>query len=409
MSVNESIQAILIERFKRAAVSILQYLNYRRDPNITNSFGTTLLHMVTSASLDNLAIVQYLYDLGANINAQDNNQLTPLHLAVSQSNYKIAHFLIAQGAAVNIQEKRGKTALHLLIDDTGLQKLQKKQDKQKKDLLLVKLLQSGADPNLPDIYGETPLMRAARQNDCDSVKELLMFGGNVHFRNVDSDTCLHLLTWSFEPNKDILVELLKHGACVNCFGSLGKSVIDFMLQYYQPEEGLETVKLLIKIATLVNWKSKIYFELETNSEFYCLQEFIDSCYTEVARMKSCSYSDKSNLCHFALNGGNVSQKDKSFGKTIFDEVFETLMKDNFPIYNDFIRGNFDRTFLFEKSLKMNIYATNEDYQKNIHLNSDSMFEIASYLSDKDLFSLVTAYSKSDVMLIKKDKTNLFAN
>ncbi|GBL79807.1 hypothetical protein AVEN_28881-1 [Araneus ventricosus] len=270
-----------------------------------------------------------------------------------------------------ISKKRAARLLYTcLIDDIWLRKLQKEREKQKRSLWLVKRqLQSGADPNLLDIYGETPLIRAVRQNNFYIVKELLMFGGNVHLRNVDSDTCLLLLSWSFEPNKDILVELVKNGACVNCFRNQGKSVMDFMLRHYQAEEGLETVKLLIKTATLVNWENKICFELETNSEFHCLEEFIDCCYTEVSRMKSCSYSDKSNLCHFALNGGNASQNDESSGKSIFDEVFETLVKDNFSIYDDFIRAHFDKTFLFEKSLKMNIYARNEEKKKAVHLKS----------------------------------------
>lgn len=52
--------------------------------NIANKFGTTPLHIITSQSgLRRYSLIEMLLKAGANVNALDQNLMSPLHIAAS--------------------------------------------------------------------------------------------------------------------------------------------------------------------------------------------------------------------------------------------------------------------------------------------------------------------------------------
>jgi ankyrin repeat protein len=57
--------------------------------------------------------VQLLIEHGADVTAQDENHLTPLHLASSSGIPEIVRLLLERGARVTAQDKSRKTPLHL--------------------------------------------------------------------------------------------------------------------------------------------------------------------------------------------------------------------------------------------------------------------------------------------------------
>lgn len=376
--------------FKAELEQILEFLNYKENPNLTDFFGTTLLHFTAIDHHDYNDIVEKLIKAGANVNAQNNCKQTPLHLAVLRRNWKVIDTLIAYNSNVNIQELKGNTALHFAID-----MLWSRRDIQQQMRLwtIKKLLHCGADPNVSNVRGETPLMIAVKYGDLDIVKDLLAFGANVHIRNNCLETCLHLLSWCPQPDIAILYELLKQGACVNCCDALGRTALDILLEFSDKVGfGKKLTESYIKISTLVNWEHKIDYQVtsQNREKIRNLEEFMEVCYKEVSRMKSFIYSDGSTLCHFAINGGKVAQQDKS-QISIFGEVLNTLINEEFPIYDDIIEAHFDKTFFKEKLFEMNIYARKGRGKVSLHTYAIS--DIAFYLLGRDLLNLIRAYAK----------------
>lgn len=89
-----------------------------------------------------LDTVQHLLSLGANIEAQDDGGLVPLHNACSFGHADVARLLLKSGANPNAQDNWNFTPLH----EAAL--------KGKVDCCVV-LLQNGADPALKNADGKT--------------------------------------------------------------------------------------------------------------------------------------------------------------------------------------------------------------------------------------------------------------
>src|SRR5215813_8116925 len=81
----------------------LKYLDeWRRTPLIWATIGS---------GLNNKEVVEVLLDLGADINAQNNNGMTALMEAILYNNVEVAKILIARGADVHLTNRHGSTAV----------------------------------------------------------------------------------------------------------------------------------------------------------------------------------------------------------------------------------------------------------------------------------------------------------
>ena len=70
--------------------------------------------MLFRSESNNVELVNVLIDNGANINAQDKDGNTALHLAISKGYLKIVSSLISHNADPNIKEtKRGESSFHV--------------------------------------------------------------------------------------------------------------------------------------------------------------------------------------------------------------------------------------------------------------------------------------------------------
>jgi len=121
-------------------------LEHSRNPDIRGNGLRTPLHAIMipdKGRRGDLEFGQRLLDCGADVNAQDEDNWTPLYLAAWNGRVDFSEMLLEHGAAVNAPVKIGKTPLH------------KASEKGHVDVVRL-LLERGADPNISDPYGRTP-------------------------------------------------------------------------------------------------------------------------------------------------------------------------------------------------------------------------------------------------------------
>ena len=128
-------------------------LEHSRNPDIRDRELQTPLHgimMPNKGRRGDLEFGRRLLDCGADVNAQDENNWTPLYLAAWNGRVDFSEMLLDHGAAVNaLTDYNGKTPLY------------KASEKGHVDVVRL-LLEHGADPNISDRRGKTPSDVASR-------------------------------------------------------------------------------------------------------------------------------------------------------------------------------------------------------------------------------------------------------
>jgi len=91
----------------------------------TDRFGETALHRVADLrppEADPARVgrtASLLLDRGADVDARNRDDVTPLHQAVRARNLAAVEVLLVRGADVNARDKRGSTPLHRAVSGTG--------------------------------------------------------------------------------------------------------------------------------------------------------------------------------------------------------------------------------------------------------------------------------------------------
>ncbi len=202
-------------------------LSHNADPYIKRDIdGMTPLHY--AIHLQSTSLVRLLINHGSNVNAQDNDGRTPLHLLADgiyedDDVSEIATLLVENGADPTLQDKYGRTALHLAVmfENEKLVilllefELSNKYDKfnqlGKRNSLLhigdkngltplhyavtynhtqmaILLLSNGADLNAVDKYGSSALHYAAYKGHYNMIKYLRDAGGNPELADENGNT-----------------------------------------------------------------------------------------------------------------------------------------------------------------------------------------------------------------------------
>lgn len=92
--------------------------------NLKNQSEMTPLHIACYRG--NYEFVQYLVDLGADINCTDKDNKTPFFYAIRSNNNKIIKYLILQGANKKIKDKSNKIAIETTNDKNAIDILEDK-------------------------------------------------------------------------------------------------------------------------------------------------------------------------------------------------------------------------------------------------------------------------------------------
>ncbi len=166
--------------------------------NLDDGNGTPL----DVAVLNNyMELAEFLVEHGANVNARDRNNETPMHRAVISDrtrDHEMMRFLLRHGADVNATRNYDETPLHtaayLGLKDTA-----------------AFLLEHGGNPNARSGRGETPLILASCPTGYPELVELLLrHGADVKGQQNNGATALHQA--AMIGNVQVVEVLLQHGA-----------------------------------------------------------------------------------------------------------------------------------------------------------------------------------------------------
>jgi len=148
-----------------------------------------------------VACVDVLAAAGANLNVVDPERRTALITALANGHFDVAGHLIDAGADLDMQDMVGQTALWAAVDAHTMPDSNRPPPTEMDDDLsawdiVVKLVEKGADPNVPLRQrlpyrtkidrgsdgilgaGTTPLLRAAKTGDAKAVKLLIEHGAD---------------------------------------------------------------------------------------------------------------------------------------------------------------------------------------------------------------------------------------
>ncbi|MBA8667813.1 tetratricopeptide repeat protein [Holosporaceae bacterium 'Namur'] len=189
-----------------------------KDINCGDSNGITLLHH--AAKLNNLSILKILIEeFKSVIDVENFDKQTPLHIAAIAGNIEVVEYLISKAADVMLASSSGQNVLHYAahygkyeiivkildsVSDYLRKELITSKDKDGKralhyaafhpnKIIVETLIQRGAEPNIKNSYGYTPLHFAANRNSNPEVtKALIEAGAKTNKVNINGDTALIL-------------------------------------------------------------------------------------------------------------------------------------------------------------------------------------------------------------------------
>ena len=168
------------------------------DVNAKNNDGLTPLHWASSN--EHIEIVKLLLEHGADVNAKNDDGYTPLYWASRKGHTEIVNLLLKYGADVNTKDDDGNTPLYYASRNGHAE-------------IVKLLLEHGADVNVKNNYGSTPLYFASYNGHIEPVKLLLEHGADVNNKNNGGDSPLYCA--SYNGHTEIVKLLIEHGAKFN--------------------------------------------------------------------------------------------------------------------------------------------------------------------------------------------------
>ena len=211
--------------YGRIVEMVISYSYFPLDVNSKNLQGITPLHV---AALNNTEACSMLLTYNADVNSTTNFGSTPLQYAAKYGHYKACRrlcilertnfkgrpeYFINEKLKINLQNYSEETTLHLAIDarDGAIMKSKTRwpfnvtEDRYTK---IVKfLLNMGANANIKNHSGNTPLHIAAR-NEMEYIAKLLLhYNADIHVRNNRNETAMDLTKNNLYPHVKNLISV----------------------------------------------------------------------------------------------------------------------------------------------------------------------------------------------------------
>ncbi|KAJ6238995.1 molting protein mlt-4 [Anaeramoeba flamelloides] len=195
-------KSIRMKSWESAMILISHGANYKKK----SSEGSVLHLSIYNKDYQSLL---FFLEKGININTQDTSLNTILHIACSNGLLDIIEILLKKkNISLNCQTEKGLTPLHkacMLNSDELFEKdLEKIEQFKKRKLMIVKLLiNKGANYELTDSKGRTPLLCSCIFDMADIFKYLKSIGAQIFKGDSEGATGLH---WAISRNNNQIIE-----------------------------------------------------------------------------------------------------------------------------------------------------------------------------------------------------------
>ena len=156
--------------------------------------GCTAMHLASELGTEkHMAVVKLLFDAGADVNAVNCLQKSPLHLtAVGGPHFEIGHNILPKaGSSSNQSEEENSDYDGIVAHTSG-----PGGTNDGNHAMICLLHDLGANLEAADLEGNTPLIAAARRGNHLGVKTLLDRGSRVYAQNIRGHTCLHVAAFA---------------------------------------------------------------------------------------------------------------------------------------------------------------------------------------------------------------------
>ena len=231
---------------------IQKLLTQKADPNLKDVLGNTSLHLAVRVKQElkpwrvrvrtsytrpsqtpyrvcSLQTVQAIIDHGASVNAVNTRGQTALWFACVDGQESFVKFLLDTEADPNIIDKYGESCLHAALHGHC------------STATLQEMLEHGAHVNTVNKDGATPLLLACGIAQPDAVRLLLEERADPNIAYADGDACLHAAIATY-CSKETIQEIIDHGADVNAVNSRRRTALLLGCFYRQ----MDSVKVLLE-------------------------------------------------------------------------------------------------------------------------------------------------------------------
>lgn len=344
------------------------------------------LHSFKEKKFSEQSVLELL-EIGADINAVDENGRTALHYAVKSADKAVVERLLGNKIDVNVADQEGKTALHyaiifILTDRFNFSEIAKL------------LLDNKPDVNAVDKGGKTALHYAVIYMNKAVVESLINNKAKLNAVDNEGRTALHHA--ALHRNIQITKLLIANRADVNVLDKEGKTALYRVVRFKRTE----TAKLFIQTILLEN-RSAAKPDYIHDKPF--LSEFWDACCAEINGMqKENILGSRLSVYEFYIT--ETSELVKLFSKWVLDGFKEKFNHADFfgkfLIFFDSLKDKLDKLITLKKERDTILGLAKEckirSKDNSASLNGDALLKVLEYLSTteiKNFFKASCAPSK----------------
>ena len=230
--VSETALMIACQRNNADAINVL--LHAGADITIIDNRGLMCIHHAVVAGCSK-EILQTIIDHGADVNAADKNNISPLILACHDGNVDAIDVLVNAGADHNIQGTQGLSLIHLAVYEGWSKEI------------FQAIIDHGSDINTIDKDGRTALMLAYRQENVEAISLLLNAGADPNIADGEGATCIHHAVVR-GCSKETLQIIIEYGADVNAINKKSSTALMIACQ----KGNVEAINVLLNAGADIN-------------------------------------------------------------------------------------------------------------------------------------------------------------